>query len=259
MYGIIINSKECAAEDEPGYFISLSQQKEKGIHMNTFLQSVQNLDGEILLQIQQHLRTDMLTPLMKFVTFLGNGGWFWIVLCILMVVLAKIPGEKYSIKDENCSRAVIGRAGWYGLLSMGAGALITNVCLKNLVARTRPYEVVEGLVPLIGKPTDYSFPSGHTCAAATLITLTSLPMFFKEANTKKYEIICWCSVVAFVLIVMVTRLIMGKHFLSDVLIGGFVTVICYYVCLIFGKKLYDKKIKLQPLEKIKPVISEERI
>lgn len=104
-----------------------------------------------------------------------------------------------------------------------------------------------------------SFPSGHTCAATTLITLTSLPMFLKEANTKKYKIICWCSVVAFVLIVMLTRLIMGKHFLSDVLIGGFVTVICYYVCLIFGKKLYDKKIKLQPLEKIKPVISEERI
>lgn len=49
--------------------------------------------------------------------------------------------------------AVIGRAGWYGLLSMGAGALITNVCLKNLVARPRPYEVVEGLVPLIDKPT----------------------------------------------------------------------------------------------------------
>lgn len=36
MYGIMINSKECAAEDKPGYFIYLSQQKEKGIHMNTF-------------------------------------------------------------------------------------------------------------------------------------------------------------------------------------------------------------------------------
>ena len=45
MYGIMINSKECAAEDKPGYFIYLLQQKEKGIHMNTFLQSVQNLDG----------------------------------------------------------------------------------------------------------------------------------------------------------------------------------------------------------------------
>ncbi len=85
-----------------------------------------------------------------------------------MVVLAKISGEKCSIKNENCFRAVIGRAGWYGLLSMGAGALITNVCLKNLVARPRPYEVVEGLVPLIGKPTDYSFPSGHTCASFCL-------------------------------------------------------------------------------------------
>lgn len=104
-----------------------------------------------------------------------------------------------------------------------------------------------------------SFPSGHTCAAATLITLTSLPMFFKKADTKKYKAICWCSVIAFVLIVMATRLIMGKHFLSDVLIGGLVTVLCYYICLIFGKKICDKKIKLQPLEKIKPVISEERI
>ena len=104
-----------------------------------------------------------------------------------------------------------------------------------------------------------SFPSGHTCAAATLITLTSLPLFLEKANTKKYKIICWSSVVAFVLIVMITRLIMGKHFLSDVLIGGFVTVICYYACLFFGKKIYDKKVKLQPLEKIKPTISEERI
>ena len=46
-------------------------------------------------------------------------------------------------KNENCSRAVIGRAGWYGLLSMGAGALITNVCLKNLVALSpAPMKVV---------------------------------------------------------------------------------------------------------------------
>ena len=132
------------------------------------------MDGNILLWIQDHLRWEGMNWFWKGITSLGNGGWFWIVLCILMVVLAKIPGEKYSIKDENCSRAVIGRAGWYGLLSMGAGALITNVCLKNLVARTRPYEVVEGLVPLIGKPTDYSFPSGHALSstiAATVITL----------------------------------------------------------------------------------------
>ena len=108
------------------------------------------MDGNILLWIQDHFRWEGMNWFWKGITSLGNGGWFWIVLCILMVVLAKISGEKCSIKNENCSRAVIGRAGWYGLLSMGAGALITNVCLKNLVARPRPYEVVEGLFIPVG-------------------------------------------------------------------------------------------------------------
>lgn len=142
------------------------------------------MDGNILLWIQDHFRWEGMNWFWKGITSLGNGGWFWIVLCILMVVLAKISGEKCSIKNENCSRAVIGRAGWYGLLSMGAGALITNVCLKNLVARPRPYEVVEGLVPLIGKPTDYSFPSGHTCAS--LLCAGAVP-----DSTEKIR--CTCS------------------------------------------------------------------
>lgn len=114
MYGIIINSKECAAEDESWYFICLSQQKEKGIHYEYFLQSVQNLDGEILLQIQQHLRTDMLTPFMKIVTFLGNGGWFWI-LCA--VVLLAVPKTR--------------KTGYAAVLSLIFGVIVTNLLLKT--------------------------------------------------------------------------------------------------------------------------------
>ena len=194
------------------------------------LQSIQQLDGEILLLIQRYLRTDMLTPFMKSVTFLGNGGWFWIVLCILMVVLAKISGEKCSIKNENWSRAVIGRAGWYGLLSMGAGALITNVCLKNLVARPRPYEVVEGLVPLIGKPTDYSFPSGHTCAsfACALVLYRILP--------KKYGVpaVILASLIAF------SRLYVGVHYPTDVLGGMVVGIFSSCLVLWSGKKRTKK-------------------
>ena len=159
-----------------------------------------------------------------------NGGWFWIVLCILMVVLAKISGEKCSIKNENCSRAVIGRAGWYGLLSMGAGALITNVCLKNLVARPRPYEVVEGLVPLIGKPTDYSFPSGHTCAsfACALVLYRILP--------KKYGVpaVILASLIAF------SRLYVGVHYPTDVLGGMFVGIFSSCLVLWIGKKRTKK-------------------
>ena len=74
---------------------------------------LQEVDIDILLWIQEHLRVDVLTPLWKVITFLGNGGWFWIVASVLLICFGKTR-----------------KAGITAVLSLALGFLITNLLLK---------------------------------------------------------------------------------------------------------------------------------
>lgn len=155
------------------------------------------LDGNILLYIQDYIRQDWMTPFWKFITSLGNSGWFWIALSLLLVIPQRTR-----------------KAGIAAVLAMAIGALITNVTLKNLVARTRPYEVIEGLRLLIEKPHDYSFPSGHTSASF------AAAMVYYRMAPRKWGIpaVILASLIAF------SRLYVGVHYPSDVLGGLLVGV-----------------------------------
>ena len=111
------------------------------------LSVLQTLDGGALLWIQENLR-GLLDPIVEGYTTLGNTGLMWIVLSLAM--LCWKPTRK---------------AGVAALAAMVLGLLCTNVVLKHVVARPRPWLDVAGLVPLIQEPDPNSFPSGHTCAA----------------------------------------------------------------------------------------------
>ena len=105
------------------------------------------MEFEILYWIQQ-LRTPVLDGIMTAVTFLGNGGWFWIA---LGTALFAVP------KTRKTGAAM--------LISLAAGFILGNVILKNAVARQRPCWL-DPMVPLfIENPSDYSFPSGHSLAS----------------------------------------------------------------------------------------------
>ena len=128
----------------------------------------------------------------RTITFLGDGGWFWILLAVVLLIMKKTR-----------------KAGAAAAIALVIGALITNVCLKNMVARVRPYDTYSALIPIVTKPIDWSFPSGHTCAsfASAFVYFRLLP--------KKY------GIPALVLACMIafSRLYLGVHYPTDVLAG----------------------------------------
>ncbi len=149
-------------------------------------------ERELLLLIQDRVRTDWLTPVMKGITMLGDKGIFWI---LLTVVLLAIPKTR--------------KAGWYSLVALVLSALCNNLILKNVLARTRPYEVIDGLKLLVKAADDFSFPSGHS--AASFASGTAL----FRALPKKYGI----PLMILALLIALSRLYVGIHYPTDVLFG----------------------------------------
>ena len=163
------------------------------------LSVLQTLDGGALLWIQENLR-GLLDPIVEGYTTLGNTGLMWIVLSLAM--LCWKPTRK---------------AGVAALAAMVLGLLCTNVVLKHLVARPRPWLDVAGLVPLIQEPDPNSFPSGHTCAACAAASAwwRTLPRRWMR----------WTGLVLAVCMGL-SRLYVGVHYPSDVIAGALVGLFC---------------------------------
>ena len=172
------------------------------------------LDGGILLWIQDYLRNPVLTPILKVITTLGNGGAILILLTLLILMLPKTR-----------------KAGCMMMAALLGTLLINNILLKNLVARTRPYEVIEGLTYLVRRPSEYSFPSGHAGSsfAAACVMLRKLP--------KRY------GIPAFVLAVLIalSRLYVGVHYPSDVLFGVISGILISYAAEAVVERIWKRK------------------
>ena len=154
---------------------------------------LQAIDESILLWVQDNLRYDMLTPFIQTLTRLGNYGLLWIVFSLVLMIN----------KDTR-------KAGKLSLISIAVCFLINNMILKNLVDRDRPYEVLNELRILIERQPDSSFPSGHAANS-----LASSVVFYKLFKKKKAKY----GVLAAGLVMALSRVYVGVHYLSDVLVG----------------------------------------
>ena len=126
-----------------------------------------------------------------FVTHLGDKGLLWIIIGIVFCVL-----KKYR------------RIGITMLLALLMMLVIGNLTLKPIIARIRPYEHMGEIQLLIQRPTDFSFPSGHTFSS---FAAACSVMFYD----KKMGI---CAIILAILIAF-SRLYLCVHFPTDVLCG----------------------------------------
>lgn len=144
------------------------------------------------------------TPFFEAISWIGHDGIPLIVLSVGLLVHPKT--RKY---------------GTAMLLGLGIGALFTNLVLKVLIARPRPYseetrlffqsDIYQSLWMRVGQnmESDKSFPSGHTTAA-----FASMTALFFMGNKK----VSWMAFI-FAALMAIARIYLVVHFASDVL-GG---------------------------------------
>ena len=169
------------------------------------------MEFQILDFIQEHLRCGFLDAILPWITHLGSG-YVSIFAAIALIVFKKT--RKIGIES------------FISLLLMH---IILNLILKSLVARDRPCWINDTVDMLVKIPKDYSFPSGHSAAAAIMATIVT-------ANNKKAGI----PVIILALIVMFSRLYLYVHFPTDVLAGALIGLVIALI-VVFGSKQYLKK------------------
>lgn len=139
------------------------------------------------------------TAIFKFFSFFGSEI-FIIGLCILILILVK---EK--------SRGI----GFIFILGM---SLLLNQGLKLVIGRDRPN------INQIVNETSYSFPSGHTMIAITIVGVLIYNIWHNSKNKLSKKVFLSTILIVFALMIMLSRIYLGVHYFSDIL-GGITTAL----------------------------------
>ena len=177
-----------------------------------------NIDNSILQFIQNNMRNDVLDRIMPIITSLGNAGFIWIFICVVMICSKKYRPYGFMMGIALIFCAVVG-----------------NITLKPIVARIRPFDanpLIDGL--LINAPKDFSFPSGHT-----MVSFSCACVLLYMDRKMGIAALILSSAIAF------SRLYLYVHYPSDVFSGMIIGIILSYAsiktCIFIEKHKFFKK------------------
>ena len=159
--------------------------------LDSALERVQRWDAHVCLRCNRALRYRALPQACRAISRLGDGI-FWYALMLVLLLLR-----------EDAVQPVLHMA--------GAGLACTTIykLLKQGTLRPRPYQVHASIARGASPLDTYSFPSGHTLHAVgfSVVALAYYP---------------WLAalLVPFTLLTAASRVVLGLHYLSDVLAGA---------------------------------------
>lgn len=171
------------------------------------------MEQTILDFIQQTMRSPFFDRFWPFITHLGDAGAIWI---ILTLVLLMHPRTR--------------RLGLASGIALLCSMVFTNLILKNLVARTRPFYLVD-IELLIKAPGDHSFPSGHATSSFAVAFV-----FWKE-RTRIGRIEIYRIYMVLASLIAFSRLYLYVHYPTDVLAGVLMGYLCSWIAFKTGPLL----------------------
>ncbi len=125
----------------------------------------------------------------------------------------------------------------YFFIIVFLSASLFNSILKQIIARERPFVVNEKILNLDNE-SGFSMPSGHSMCAGLFATF--LIYIILKSNSKKLtKFLEIFAIFVFVGMILLSRMVLGVHFLTDTLLGIFVGI----MFAIFSIMLYNKMVK----------------
>ena len=167
---------------------------------HTMLEYISTRDHRLMRRVNNWRAPRWVRVWMTFATR-GGDGWLWYAMALVILVFG-------------------GADRWRALLTSGAAAgagALLFLFLKRKAGRKRPCAIAEHCWATLLPPDQFSFPSGHT------ITAFSFAVSFGLFYPTMMPGLLFCA-----FSVGLSRIILGMHFLSDVLAGaGIGTLLAY--------------------------------
>ncbi len=171
----------------------------------SFPQPILNLDFAILDWVAAHLQNPVFDALSVALSFLGDYAVPWLVLAAVLLFMPKY--RKWAVVM---------------LIALALEVICTDVLIKTLVARPRPFLLNPNARLIVSPPDSFSFPSGHSGSSfACAVTLC----FSKK---KRF----WIPALSLALLTALSRIYLYVHYPSDVVAGMILGTLCALVTVL---------------------------